>query len=115
MSNKMSEPNKDKPKSPLGSKVVISTSMMREQKDNIKRTPQEQEEYERFMKQQAEYRERWKHFCCLCGKEDYHHHSSRHAFFPCLDEYRCKNCGKFFYQHDHTSNPCFEPYKRLGI
>ena len=76
----MSTPNKDKPKSPLGSKVVISTSMMREQKDNIKRTPKEQEEYERFMKQQAEYRERWKHFCCLCGKEDYHHHSSRHAF-----------------------------------
>ena len=62
MSNKMSTPNKDNPKSPLGSKVVISTNMMREQKDDIKRTPQEQEEYERFMKQQEEYRKRWKHF-----------------------------------------------------
>ena len=110
----MSEPNKDKPKSPLGSKVVISTNMMREKSSKREKTPEEIEQ-EKFLKQQAEYRERWKHFCCLCGKEDYHHHSSRHTFFPCLDEYRCKNCGKFFYQHDHTSNPCFEPYKRLGI
>ena len=52
-------------------------------------------------------------FCCLCGVSVYKHRGKLHKFSPCIEEYRCKKCYKFFYQHDHLSNPCFQPFKYM--
>ena len=52
--------------------------------------------------------------CCICGVRKEKHAHINHGFFPCLEEYRCKRCSKFFYQHDHRKNPCFSPYKYIG-
>lgn len=52
-------------------------------------------------------------FCCLCGVHVERHNSKRHKFFPCMESYRCKKCFNFFYQHNHASNPCFEPFKHI--
>ena len=35
----MSEPNKDKPKSPLGTNVILSTNMMKEKSSKREKTP----------------------------------------------------------------------------
>ena len=49
--------------------------------------------------------------CCLCGNfKDNHNENNRHKFFKIKEEYRCKICNKFFYEHDHAKNPCFSPY-----
>jgi hypothetical protein len=53
-------------------------------------------------------------YCCMCGLHKNNHSHEQHRFFPCLDEYRCKKCTKFFYQHDHRKKPCFTPYKYLS-
>ena len=50
--------------------------------------------------------------CCLCGHRR-NAHVQLHKFFPCYQEYRCKKCGKFFFQHDHLKQPCFTPFKQL--
>lgn len=50
--------------------------------------------------------------CCLCGTYKNNHYKSHH-FFPCLDKYRCRECNYFFYQHNHSKNPCFNPYSRI--
>lgn len=48
--------------------------------------------------------------CCFCGcKEECHREGKLHGFFPCFEVYRCQNCNKFFYQHDHSKKPCFKP------
>ena len=52
--------------------------------------------------------------CCLCGCVNSNHTSQRHKFFPCLESYRCKKCYRFFYQHNHSNNPCFEPFKHIA-
>lgn len=52
--------------------------------------------------------------CCLCGFKYSEHSNKRHGFFKAIADYRCKNCSKFFYQHDHYNNPCFRPYKYIG-
>lgn len=52
--------------------------------------------------------------CCLCGFKYSEHSKQRHGFFKAINDYRCKNCSKFFYQHDHYNNPCFRPYKYIG-
>ena len=52
-------------------------------------------------------------YCCLCGVAVEKHKNKRHKFFPCMESYRCKKCFKFFYQHDHSCNPCFEPFKYI--
>jgi hypothetical protein len=52
--------------------------------------------------------------CCLCGLTKEEHYITRHHFFKAIPEYKCKNCDKYFYQHDHYNNPCFRPYKYIG-
>jgi len=52
--------------------------------------------------------------CCLCGKPESHHSNNKpHKFFKIIEEYRCKKCNKFFYQHNHSLTPCFTPIKRI--
>lgn len=52
--------------------------------------------------------------CCLCGKsKSYHSNNKPHKFFKIIEEYRCKKCNKFFYQHNHAIMPCFSPIKRI--
>ena len=51
--------------------------------------------------------------CCMCGLHKDVHSHEQHRFFSCLEEYRCKKCSKFFYQHDHRKKPCFTPYKYI--
>lgn len=51
--------------------------------------------------------------CCICGTTQSQHYTKRHAFFKASYEYRCKRCGKYFYEHDMAQNPCFTPIKRL--
>lgn len=53
-------------------------------------------------------------FCCMCGLHRNNHSHEQHRFFPCLEEYRCKKCTHFFYQHDHRKKPCFNPYKYIS-
>lgn len=62
-----------------------------------------------------EFREKLHNTCCLCGHtREGHTQAKRHRFFPCLEEYRCKKCLEFFYQHSHTNNPCFQPFKHIA-
>lgn len=50
-------------------------------------------------------------FCCLCGLDGEKHIGKNHLFIRAKDEYRCKKCKLFYYQHNHLSNPCFQPTK----
>lgn len=51
--------------------------------------------------------------CCLCGCNTKEHHIKRHKFIPLHENYRCQVCSLFFYQHDHSKNPCFRPKKYI--
>lgn len=50
-------------------------------------------------------------FCCLCGVDEEHHNEKNHMFVRAKNEYLCKECGLFYYQHNHLLNPCFQPTK----
>lgn len=53
-------------------------------------------------------------FCCLCGKKIFEHSKKRHKYIAAIDNYRCKKCNLFFFQHNHTSKSClFSPYKNV--
>ena len=52
-------------------------------------------------------------FCCLCGKYDYEHKNERHSFFAAFEDHRCIKCNKWFFQHNHKKNPCWQPTKYL--
>jgi len=52
--------------------------------------------------------------CCLCGIPVDKHTGKLHKFFPCMEYYRCRKCYTFFYQHDHSKKPCFQPFKYIG-
>ena len=52
-------------------------------------------------------------FCCLCGKYDYEHKNERHSFFAAYEDHRCIKCNKWFFQHNHKKNPCWQPTKYL--
>lgn len=53
--------------------------------------------------------------CCLCGKEYHQHMDLTHKFFIIKDEYKCKKCGLYFYQHKHSSKHCnFTPCKNIN-
>lgn len=52
-------------------------------------------------------------FCSICGLNSVNHYNETHRFFRAFDLHRCIHCNKFFYQHDHSSNPCWKPYKYL--
>lgn len=51
--------------------------------------------------------------CCLCGCNTKEHHIKRHKFIPLHENYRCQVCSLFFYQHNHSKNPCFRPKKYI--
>lgn len=51
--------------------------------------------------------------CCLCGLYKSEHKDKSHVFVRKELKYTCKNCGKYFYEHDHYNKPCFDPYVRL--
>lgn len=51
--------------------------------------------------------------CCLCGCNTKEHHIKRHKFIPLHENYRCQVCSLFFYQHNHSRNPCFRPKKYI--
>lgn len=51
--------------------------------------------------------------CCLCGVEQNKHHHKPHKFVEKNPKYKCRKCKKYFYEHDHYNNPCFDPYVRL--
>jgi hypothetical protein len=54
-------------------------------------------------------------FCCICGKTVFEHNKERHKYFCAKDEYKCKKCGLFFYEHTHNSKGCiFTPFKHLS-
>lgn len=53
-------------------------------------------------------------YCCLCGNHKNNHNDQLHKFFASYDAYRCKKCNKFFYQHNHCKNPCFNPHQRIS-
>ena len=52
-------------------------------------------------------------FCSICGLLAKNHYNETHRFFRAFDLHRCIHCNKFFYQHDHSRNPCWKPYKYL--
>lgn len=52
--------------------------------------------------------------CVLCGKTLDGHKKNHHVFIATRDEYRCKICGMFFYEHDHSKNSCYTPYKPVS-
>lgn len=49
------------------------------------------------------------HQCILCGKQLDSHREQRHVFIAQKEEYRCKVCGRFFYEHNHLSGSCYSP------
>jgi hypothetical protein len=49
--------------------------------------------------------------CILCGKTLNQHTGTKHVFIAERHEYRCRQCGKFFYQHNHLKNSCYSPHK----
>ena len=51
--------------------------------------------------------------CCLCGIYKSKHSKIHHRFCKIREEYRCKICNKFFYEHNHSKTPCFFPYKYI--
>lgn len=51
-------------------------------------------------------------YCCLCGIHQ-SCHTNKHRFFKIEENYKCKKCHKFFFQHNHLFNPCFTPYEYL--
>lgn len=51
--------------------------------------------------------------CCLCGKEPKFHTQEKHRFFRATSKNKCKKCKQWFYQHDHSKNPCFDPEERI--
>lgn len=56
-------------------------------------------------------------FCCLCGKNIFHHSNVRHKYFAAKEVYKCKKCNLFFFEHKHTTkhNACvFTPIKQLS-
>lgn len=56
-------------------------------------------------------------FCCLCGKNIFHHSNVRHKYFAAKEVYKCKKCALFFFEHKHTTkhNACvFTPIKQLS-
>ena len=53
-------------------------------------------------------------FCCLCGKYDFEHKNERHHFFAAFEDHRCIKCNKWFFQHNHKKNPCWQPTKYLS-
>lgn len=57
--------------------------------------------------------ERNEDICCICGTKKTLHYKKRHKFFKASQEYKCVNCGKYFFQHNMVKNPCFSPLKRL--
>jgi hypothetical protein len=52
-------------------------------------------------------------YCCICGYHKTRHDKKRHIFIKIEECYKCQTCGKFFFQHDHSKNPCFRPYKYI--
>lgn len=51
-------------------------------------------------------------YCCLCGFHSEIHHIKTHRFIKLDENYRCKKCSKFFFQHKHSHDDCiFEPHK----
>ena len=52
--------------------------------------------------------------CCICGLPRGSHTANTHKFFECSEKYKCKKCGKYFYQHNHCKNSCFDPHVRLS-
>jgi hypothetical protein len=51
--------------------------------------------------------------CCLCGVAKEKHKCKEHKFFASKPQCKCKKCGKFFYEHNHTKSPCFTPHVNL--
>lgn len=51
------------------------------------------------------------HLCILCGKHLDSHKEQRHVFIAQKEVYRCKVCGRFFYEHNHLSGSCYSPAK----
>ena len=52
--------------------------------------------------------------CCLCGLHKNNHMDGiRHKFVKIKEEYRCRNCNKFFYEHNHSKVSCFFPNKYI--
>ena len=51
--------------------------------------------------------------CCFCGKNYSEHKKFTHEFHPCKEKYKCKKCNKFFFQHNHSKTPCFQPYEYI--
>ena len=51
------------------------------------------------------------HLCILCGKHLDSHKEQRHVFIAQKEDYRCKVCGRFFYEHNHLSGSCYSPAK----
>lgn len=45
--------------------------------------------------------------CVLCGSCKAEH-TPRHKFISCKPQYRCMDCGKYFYEHSHV-NSCYHP------
>lgn len=53
-------------------------------------------------------------FCAMCGISKDRHHNQRHGFQQAYENYRCRNCNGFFFEHDHIKKPCFHPHKYIG-
>ena len=53
--------------------------------------------------------------CCLCGINEKNHKNKQHRFFTAHYHNRCKKCNKFFYEHNHMKNSCFDPYDNLSM
>lgn len=54
-------------------------------------------------------------FCCICGKNYNDHNKVRHKFITASNEYTCKKCGFYFFQHTHNSRGCnFTPFKHIS-
>lgn len=105
-----SEPTSSDIVEQLDGLILSSCDLHKTHKNRGKCNKQTEEE-----RKNNEIREKLHNTCCLCGHtREGHTQAKRHRFFPCLEEYRCKKCLEFFYQHSHTNNPCFQPFKHIA-
>ena len=91
--------------------LILSSCDLRKTRKNREKCNKQPDEE----RKNNEIRQKLHNTCCLCGHtREGHSQASRHRFFPCLEEYRCKKCFNFFYQHSHTNSPCFQPFKHIA-
>lgn len=50
--------------------------------------------------------------CVLCGVRKKYHGHKLHKFFKLSNNYKCSNCNRYFYEHNHMKKSCYQPGKK---